>query len=141
MYSTLEQLKERIAEKTIQQLTDDDRIGSIDTTRVDAAIARADAEIDAWCGKRYSVPFVTVPPIIREISADLAVYYLYARRSEKMPETRAAAQKDALRALEKIGKGDVSLGVAEIPAAPASNSGATFIGGDRVFNRTSLRDM
>lgn len=143
MYCTLDQLKERLPEKVIQQLTDDDRLGVIDSGRVDAAIARAAAEIDAWCGRRYSVPFAEAPAVIRELCADLAIYYLYARKAEKVPETRTDAHKNALRTLEQISKGLVSLGVDTLPPpAPAAVSGgASFDAGERRFSRTSLRDM
>lgn len=119
-YCTLNILKERLPEKVIIQLTDDDRLGVIDQTKVDGAISRADKEIDAWCGSRYQLPFVVVPAVIVELSADIAVYHLYARKAEKVPETRDADRKNAVRLLEQIAKGTVSLGVAEIPPAPES---------------------
>lgn len=142
-YCTLSLIKERVPEKIIQQLTDDDHLGSVDTTRVDAAMARAAAEIDAWCGGRYAVPFAVVPAVIAELAADITVYHLYARKAEKVPETRVEGYKNAVKLLEQISKGNVSLGVAEIPPpAPAAvTGGASFHGNDRLFNRTSLRDM
>jgi phage gp36-like protein len=142
-YSTLADILERIAEKVVIQLTDDDRLGVVDQGKVDAAIARADKEIDAWCGNRYTVPFADPPAVIREISADLAVYHLYARKVDKLPETRVEGQKNALRLLEKISDGKVSLGTAQLPpAAPAAVSGgASFVAPDRVFTRDTLKDM
>ena len=142
-YCTLADILERIPEKGVIQLTDDDRIGVVDQVKVDAAIARADKEIDAWCGGRYTVPFAEPPAVIRELSADLAVYHLYSRKVDKIPETRIDGQKNALRLLEKIGDGKVSLGVAQMPpAAPAAVSGgASFVAPNRIFTRDKLKDM
>jgi phage gp36-like protein len=142
-YCTLADIFERLPEKVVIQLTDDDRLGVVDQVKVDAAIARADKEIDAWCGTRYSVPFASPPAVLREISADLAVYHLYARKVDKIPETRADGQKNALRLLEKISEGKVSLGVDQLPpAAPTVVSGgASFVSGGRVMSRDTLKDM
>lgn len=140
-YSTLLHLKERINEATILQLTDDDNLGVIDDTKVAAAIARADAEIDTWCAQRYLVPLAIVPPIISGLSADLAIYYLYSRIVETIPEARAAAHKNALSLLKAISAGQVTLSAATPPEPAASGSGASFVGADRVMSRTSLRDM
>lgn len=141
-YCTLASILERIPEKVVIQLTDDDRLGAVDQVKVDAAIARAEGEIDAWCGGRYAVPFATVPPVIAELAADLAVYHLYARKVEKIPETRVDGWKNAVRLLEKISEGKVSLGVAQLPPpAPAAVAGgASFTGGERRFTRDSLKD-
>lgn len=141
-YCTLDHIKERIPEKVVIQLTDDDRLGVIDPAKVAAAISRADKEIDAWCGSRYAVPFAEAPAIIVELSADLAVYHLYARKAEKVPETRESARAGAVKLLEQIGKGTVSLGVAQLPpAAPAevTGGGASFSGAPRQFTRDKLK--
>jgi len=94
-------------------------------TVIAAMIARADAEIDAYCGGRYSVPFVDPPLVIRGLSEDIAVYHLFGRRQGKMDEIRAEKYKAAIAMLKGISNGTVSLGVAaaETPG-PADNSGA-----------------
>lgn len=140
MYSTQADILERIPEEALIQLTDDDNSGIVDADNVAAAIERADQEIDAYCGSRYSVPFATTPAVIKGLSIDLAIYFLYGRTQEEIPETRKDAQKNAVRLLEKINKGDISLGVDPAPAAP-SGSGASFSTGDRRFTRDTLKGM
>lgn len=142
-YCTLESIKERIPEKVILQLTDDDRLGVIDQTKVAAAIARADTEIDAWCGSRYQVPFVVVPPVIVELSADIAVYHLYARKAEKVPESRAADRKNAVKLLEQFAKGTVSLGVAQLPPAASEDIQVrpTVRTPERIFSSDKLAEF
>jgi len=141
MYSTQDDILERIPEETVIQLTDDEDTGAIVATRVTAAIGRADGEIDFWCGRRYSVPFTTVPDIIAELSTDMAIYFLYGRTLDEMPKTRVDAYKNAVRMLEKISEGKgVDLGVALATVTPSGTS-ASFTGNDRQFTRDKLRDM
>jgi phage gp36-like protein len=138
MYSTLDDIKERIPEVTIRQLTDDDKAGSIDQTKVDAAVAKADKEIDSWCGKRYAVPFAVVPDIVCELSADLAVYNLYSRKVEKVPEVREAARKHAIEHLKAIAKGTASIGEAAEPTAATEQSLPETSSPDRTFDQDTL---
>lgn len=136
-YSQLADIQENIPEDILVQLTDDDATGSIDEAKVAAAIARADSEIDAWCGGRYSVPFDTVPAIIGELSADLATYYLYGRRQEIIPEARTDRYEANQALLKAISAGRVTL-----PGAASAKTGTTrieVISNGRLFSRTTLK--
>ena len=70
-YCVLDDLKEKISEEELIQLTDDEETGLIVTSRTDRAISDADALIDGYCGRRYSVPLDPVPAIIRKFSVDI----------------------------------------------------------------------
>jgi phage gp36-like protein len=136
-YSTLTDIQERIPAEILLQLTDDADTGSIDGTKVAAAIVRADAEIDAWCGGRYAVPFAAPPAIIAELSADLATYYLYSRRQEIIPEARSERYRANQALLKAISGGQVQL-----PGAATAQTGATRIemsSNGRLFNRSGLK--
>ena len=109
-YCTLSDLKKLIPESSLVQLTDDSGTGMVDETRTDEAIAQADADIDAYCGTRFQVPFSPVPDIIRKISVDLTIYNLYSRRLDEIPKTREDRYRDAVKKLEGIGKGTISIG-------------------------------
>lgn len=138
-YCTLADLLERIPEETIIQLTDDTDSGLVDQSKVDAAIARADEEINAWCGRRYLVPFPSVPAVVPGLSADMALYFLYGRTVDEIPEARKDGYKNAVRLLEKISSGQISLGVAAVEEA--GQLGAEFSGPGRLFSRDSLRGV
>lgn len=138
-YCTLADLLERIPEETIIQLTDDTDSGLVDQSKVDAAIARADEEINAWCGSRYLVPFASVPAVVPGLSADMAIYFLYGRTVDEVPEARKDGYKNAVRLLEKIASGQISLGVAAVPET--SQLTAEFSGNERIFSRDKLRGM
>ena len=88
-YCTQDDIEKLLPEDTVDQLTDDEGTGAQVAARVSEAIAQADAEIDAWCGSRYSIPFTTVPDIIKKCSVDIAIYNLYSRTQEGIPETRS----------------------------------------------------
>ncbi len=140
MYCEQADILERIPEDVVIQLTDDDDLGVIDADKVAAAIERAGQEVDAWCGGRYSVPFASPPAIVVGVSIDMAIYYLYGRTMEEIPEARKDAYKNAVKLLEKVADGKVLLGAAAAPA-PATNSGASFSGNTRVFSRDTLKEM
>lgn len=131
-YCTQSDLLEQISEDELIQLTDDAGTGSVDTTVVDRAIADADAEIDAYAGARYDTPFATTPDIIRKISVDISVYNLFARR-RGAPEDRKERYKNALRFLENLSKGLVSLGVSTPAASEDAGPEASTDKDDRIF--------
>ena len=100
-YCTKADILEQMEQDVLIQLTDDDDAGVVDDDKVTRAIANADAEIDSYCGTKYTVPFTTVPPIILTVSVDIAIYNLYARR-RGAPETIKERYDDRIAFLEKI---------------------------------------
>ncbi|MDN3515363.1 MAG: DUF1320 domain-containing protein [Candidatus Brocadia sp.] len=137
-YSTLTDIKKLIPETTVIQLTDDENTGSADQSRVDEAIAQADAEIDSYCGGRYAVPFTTVPDIVKKISVDIAIYNLYSRKVEEIPETRAERYKNAIRQLGDIAKGIISIGEPEGDVPEAGGVQINTTTDDRVFTKDTM---
>lgn len=137
-YSTLTDMKKLIPETAIIQLTDDENAGSVNQSRVDEAIAQADAEIDSYCGGRYTVPFATVPDIAKKVSVDIAIYNLYSRKVEMIPETRAERYKNAIRQLGDIASGKITIGEpdADVPEAGGVQINTTT--DDRVFTKDSM---
>ena len=109
MYSVLDDIKKLLPAVLLLQLTDDENTGTINTPRVNEAIAQADAEIDLSWGMIYQVPFVIVPPIIKKHSVDIAIYNLYSRRVEEIPQTRDDRYRNAKKELGDIASGALSL--------------------------------
>lgn len=109
-YCTLEEIASAITEDDVAQLSDDEHIGAINTQRVNEAIARADALIDAFAS---SVPD-PVPQIIRQISVDLSIYHLYKRRfASDMPESIDKVYARSIDLLKQIQSGRMSIGAVE----------------------------
>jgi phage gp36-like protein len=138
-YSTVTDIKKLLPEELLIQLTDDENTETVNSSRVNEAIAQADAEIDSYCGIKYSVPFTTVPDIVKKISVDITIYNLYSRRVEVIPETRADRYKNAIRQLEGISKGLISIGEDPAPAAPTQGGVETNkTNDDRSFTKDNL---
>src|SRR5574343_464872 len=99
---------------------------TVDPDVVAQAITAADAEIDAYCGKQYEVPFTTVPDRIAALSVDIAIYHLYSRRSVA-PEIRRIKYTDAIVFLKDVAKGVAVLGGTASPPAASSGDAAPDI--------------
>jgi phage gp36-like protein len=147
MYGTLTDLKKLLPEETIIQLTDDENLkpAAIDPAdadhaamigRIEEAIETADAEIDGYCAVKYTVPFRIVPRLVVGLSVEIAIYYLYARRT--IPEDIQKRYERAVSRLKDISRGIVSLGV-DPPPAPTSTGGAEANASGRVFTRDKLK--
>jgi phage gp36-like protein len=135
-YCAKADILERISEEILIQLTDDYGSGAVEESVVTRAIVDADAEIDAYCGDRYSLPFNPVPAIIRKVSADIAIHNLYARR-EATPDDQARRYDNAIKFLGNLAKGLVSLG-ADAPAEAESKDTVSVSAQDRTFTKDTL---
>lgn len=109
-YCTLDDMAALLPGATLIELTDDEGSGVVDEDIVSEAVMQADAEIDSYCGGRYGVPLSPAPELIRKLSADIAIYHLYSRRVAQMPELRKERYRGAVRMLENIARGLVTLG-------------------------------
>jgi phage gp36-like protein len=139
-YCTQSDLEKLIPTEELAQLTTESG-SSPDANVVTEAIAMADAEIDAYCGKQYAVPFSPVPDRVKSLSVDMAIYHLYSRRSVA-PEIRRIKYEDAIKFLKDLAKGLAVLGESSSPPTGAAGSGAADIeSGTRIFSRTLLGDF
>lgn len=121
-YSVEADIIKALPEETIIELTDDEETREIHSPFVDEAISKADGEIDAYLVNRYTTPLaVPIPAIIRGLSVDISIYYLYKRRVEEIPETRLVSYRDAVRTLRDIRDGKMPLPVTEEDEAEASD--------------------
>lgn len=122
MYCTLADIKKTIPEAALVQLTDDDSLGVVDEAKVDEAISSAGGEIDGYLAGRYQVPIDPVPALVAKCAVDIATYNLYSRVVESVPETRKDRYKNAVRILENIAAGKLTLGETPAPAATPASS-------------------
>ncbi len=124
MYCTLADLKKKIPESILIRLTDEKRTGAVDTDKTDEAIAEAVREIDFFLGQIYQLPLEDVPPILKSLAADVALYHLYSISVEEFPETRKDRYKEALAKLrDAVKRGTLGEGQDVLPD-PVEDAGS-----------------
>lgn len=109
-YATKTELIQRFGNTELEQLTDRDSTGSIDSDVLDGAIADAGATIDSYLQQAYTLPLsqtlIDASPLKR-LCGDLAVFYLY---SNGAPEHISANATAAIQWLRDIAAGKATLG-------------------------------
>lgn len=84
-YSTKEEVREMLKDDALNAIIGDTFIEDpaereeLVTPLIEAAIADADAEIDGYLAKRYTVPISPAPRVLNKFSKDIAVYNLFSR--------------------------------------------------------------
>lgn len=141
-YCTIDDVKKMIDEGKLIRLTDDEDTGSINSDRLQEAIDSAGEEIDTYIGGRIALPITgDVPPILGKLNVDLAIYNVYSRVKESIPEVRAERYKAAIRFLEKLSEGKISIGCQPSPDSPdeGSYSGSSRVSvRDKMFDETTM---
>ena len=133
-----------IAERILIQLSADDPYAAAPDWQVVAeSRAYADAQIDARLRQRYPLPLASVPREIKDWSLALSRHWLYSRRPEgqDLPPAVVDAYRDALKALDAVRDGRMSLAVAapgggETPAPEGAR--LQVVAPDRLFNADLL---
>jgi phage gp36-like protein len=141
-YSSLDDLKRKVDERTLIELTDTTASGQVDLATVERAIRDASAMVDSFAGKHYKVPFNPVPHAVADATAALAARALHRYRGLSSPAWEKAGE-EAMAFLEKLSEGKVALDGAVQKPAPSDDASSTltFTGPGRVFSRSSLKGM
>lgn len=105
---------------------------------VDEVIHRADAEIDAYLGMRYTLPLSPLPDQVKGLSIDMALYHLYSRRSV-VPTVRRQKYEAAVAFLKLVAAGESVLENTgdSTSAGDQVVVGSEFSSATRVFTRDS----
>lgn len=134
MYATQQHMVDRFGLAEIVQLTDvaEPATGGVVTSVLNRALEDADAEINGYLAARYVLPLSATPTLVVGLACDIARYRLY---SDAVTETVEKRYKAAVRMLENIASGKISLGL-DSSNAPAPVSDAVQFGtSTRVFGR------
>lgn len=141
MYCTQTDLGSQISDADLLLLADDDGDGAVDAAVLTKVFTDVADLIDGYLAGRYSLPLNPVPEVLRTLSAQMSIYQLYARRTQGVPDHRQAQYDAAIRYLEKLGEGKITLG----PDDPSGNPPAlNQLELDpenpvRIFDRTKLK--
>lgn len=141
MYCALDDLRKQSSDEFLLRCTDDENTGVIDQAIIDEKIADAQTEIDSYCRAQYSVPFQTVPGLIRKLTVDIALYNLVSRRGmdEDSPDVILVKRyRDATKLLENLAKGIVTIGPTAVGDPTPQPQQATVISSPRLFSRRSM---
>ena len=136
-YCTLDDLKLAIDEERLLELTDDEGLGEIVQARIDEAIATAQGEVDGFLQERYEVPLDPVPALVKGACRDIAIYHLYSRKVDVLPEIRVKRHDNSVKMLTHIAAGKISLGVADPPAEVNADT-VRVKAPDRIFSDDEL---
>ena len=134
-YITVKDLREVLGYEMLHTLSGTLEEGDVDESVTNRAIAAAQSEVDSYLGRRYALPLVEVPGVLRTVTIDVAVYHL-ARGLDLTSEDIERRYAGALRWLRRLVEGQVGL-QPEAPAPAARRSAAE--GEPRRFTRRSLR--
>ena len=138
MYATANDIAKQIFEDELIRLTDESGTGAIDTTKVETAIETAEVEVDAYLGEKYSLPLDSIPGILTKLTVDLAIKNLYLLAPGGVPDDRSEQAKVAVRMLEKISEGSLTLGASDPQGDDTDN--AVLVGSPgRIFSRDKMR--
>lgn len=73
--------------KPIQTMVGSDSSTYVTTAEVASVyIWQSESYVDAFLGMRYPVPLATVPPLITQVTADLALFHLMVEKLPQVPD-------------------------------------------------------
>ena len=132
-YATVQDLLDRYGEPDVRRATDP-RGQAVDETASQRALDDADAEIDAWLCRRYTLPLIdtlgvamAVPLVLTRCACDIAIYRLQTLRPADDIKDARQRYEDVLKLLKTMATGDVAIpgavlrsGVADTPASASA---------------------
>lgn len=92
----------------------------------------AEGMVNGYLSGRYEVPLVTVPRLVVSATCDIVRYALY---DDIATEQITKRYNDAIKLLEQISKGVVSLGIDDTGSKPVASAGAQMTSVGKVFGR------
>lgn len=130
-YLTAQDMMARFQFSELAQLT-----GStvVEGEAMDSAIADTNAFIDGYLAGRYALPLDSVPEALTAYGCDIARHRLYRLAA---PDTVRERYQAAVRYLEQLAVGKISLTVAGSAADVPDRSGPVIVSDAPVFGRGS----
>lgn len=138
-YATLDQLTDKLGERTMIQLTDRavPPTGAIVAAVVDRALTDTDAMIDGALAVRYRLPIEGgIPAQVTDLALAIAAYKLHSFK----PDDKIQKDYDDARAdLSKIASGAIRLQLAGLEPASSGNGGVLVTDRERPLTAETLR--
>lgn len=137
-YCTPEDIEKQVSTHTLIQLTNDNpEQETVDAVVCEEALIYSSTLIDGYLRGKYTLPLNNQFPLLRIIAIDLSIYRLYSRRIyTEIPESVVQAYKNAIKTLEDLKKGIISLQTEEETNVRTSGEYRTNkTEADRLFNK------
>jgi phage gp36-like protein len=134
-YATAQDLIDRLGVREATAISDRNATGQPDLAVLTQALALAQDEVNAYVGRRYALPLktssgqaATAPTMLTRMVIDIA---RYRQTGTEIMETEAIRNrfKDAVKVLEQVARGEISLGDLMLATAggPASVGGNSAV--------------
>jgi len=137
-YASLDDLKKRVGERMLVQLTDraEPATGLIDAAVIADKLRDADAEIDSYLAGRYRLPIAgAVPSRLIDLASAIAIYKLHTYE----PDAKIVRDYDrAIADLGKIANGAIRLEIAGAEPQTSGASGVQAVDRERPLSPESL---
>jgi len=88
-------------------------------------IDRAESVVNSALSARYSLPFTTIPPIVRTLSEDIALYFLIRGsyvQDGNVKQEYVESYNWAIDELEKLRKGEIKLSLTDGTLVPVNSN-------------------
>lgn len=135
-YISIDELKSLVPDSVMRELSDDIAGGEINFDLVQTVINEACEEVDGYLRNRYTLPFANTPTLIKQCAKQIARYALYERRPEgfELPPAVVDGRKVAIKNLENIRDGKVSIGVPDTLNNIKSKNAKAILNDDGEFH-------
>lgn len=112
-YALIVDLINRLGNKAVVELTNPNvRATEVNAEVAKSALSDGQGLVDSYIGQRVSLPLAIVPPFIKTLTLDLAIYYLQSKLISHNKESSSVKLYDeAIKHLERFAKGETSLGL------------------------------
>lgn len=135
-YATHTDLQERYGAAAVILAMDKNGDGAVDATVEAQAIADATDLIDTYIGAKYDLPLTEVPSVLTRVCCELTMYFASADAPSQTEENKER-YRNAVRWLEMLAKGTVSLGL-DAPPESIPLTVQTSYPNTREFTRTKM---
>ena len=137
-YCNSNDIEIQIGTNSLVQLTNDDSSQqTVDNVVVEEALIYSSTLIDGYLRGKYTLPLNTQFSLLRVVAIDICIYSLYSRRIyTDIPETISENYKNAIRTLEQLKKGVITLESSdnqEVKSSGEYRTNKTVL--DRLFNK------
>lgn len=126
----------------IAMTNDDPDAVAVDTDVFDAVVAEAEAEVNAYLGRRYTLPLSVVPVLITRLTARLTRYLLYTSTPGDIKEWLIKDYERIVSKLEQIRDGELDLGLDSggdaVEATPNTGTAVRASSRAPVFGRDNM---